>query len=131
MASDQLSANEIEAASEVQLDQFNSQLMSELVAAPSFAVVRANLDQVVRAADIDAKTADKVQQAIDKAEKLVDNGETASAAGSAEQGSSQRLDELRSQATLKQALEAADRDSGASRSSALLCQPGREDLLHE
>ena len=47
--SDQLSANEIEAASEVQLDQFNSQLISELVAAPSFAVVRANLDQVVRA----------------------------------------------------------------------------------
>ena len=35
----QLTANEIEAASEIQLDQFNSQLMSELVAAPSFAVV--------------------------------------------------------------------------------------------
>ncbi|MGH9251870.1 MAG: LVIVD repeat-containing protein, partial [Acidimicrobiales bacterium] len=79
LANDQLTANEIEAASEVQLDQFNSQLMSELVAAPSFAVVLANLDQVVRADDIDAQTADKVRQAVDKAEKLADKGEVASA----------------------------------------------------
>jgi hypothetical protein len=79
VANAQLTANEIEAASEVQLDQFNSQLMSKLVADPSFAVVLANLDQVVRAEDIDAKTAAKVRQAVDKAEKLVGNGETASA----------------------------------------------------
>ena len=57
-------------------------------AAPSFAVVLANLDQVVRAGDIDAKTADKVRQAVDKAEKLADKGEDASARGSAEQCSS-------------------------------------------
>jgi len=101
--SDQLSANEIEAASEVVLDQFNSQLMSELVAAPSFAVVLANLDQVVRAEDIDAKTADKVRQAVDKAEKLVGNGETASALDQLN-NAVRRLDDSAGQATLKQAL---------------------------
>jgi hypothetical protein len=104
LASDQLSANEIEAASEVQLDQFNSQLTSELVAAPSFAVVLANLDQVVRVADIDAKTAAKVRQAVDKAEKLVGNGETASALDQLN-NALQRLDDSEGQATLKQALE--------------------------
>jgi hypothetical protein len=102
LASDQLSANEIEAASEVQLDQFNSQLTSELVAAPSFAVVRANFDQVVRADSINDKTAAKVQQAIDKAEKLVALGEDASAADQLNQAA-QRLNNT-SQAALKQAL---------------------------
>jgi hypothetical protein len=102
VASDQLSANEIEAASEVQLDQFNSQLTSELVAAPSFAVVRANFDQVVRADRINDKTAAKVQQAIDKAEKLVALGEDASAADQLNQAA-QRLNNT-SQAALKQAL---------------------------
>ena len=102
VASDQLSANEIEAASEVQLDQFNSQLTSELVAAPSFAVVRANFDQVVRADSINDKTAAKVQQAIDKAEKLVALGEDASAADQLNQAA-QRLNNT-SQAALKQAL---------------------------
>ena len=103
LPSDQLSANEIEAASEVELDQFNSQLMSELVAAPSFAVVGANLDQVVRADDIDAKTADKVRQAVDKAENLAGKGETASALDQLN-NAVRRLDDSAGQATLKQAL---------------------------
>jgi hypothetical protein len=103
LPSEHLSANEIEAASEIVLDQFNSQLTSELVAAPSFAVVLANLDQVVRAEDIDAKTADKVRQAVDKAEKLVGNGETASALDQLN-NAVRRLDDSEGQATLKQAL---------------------------
>ncbi|MGH8822936.1 MAG: LVIVD repeat-containing protein [Jiangellaceae bacterium] len=101
--SEHLSANEIEAASEIVLDQFNSQLMSELVADPSFAVVLANLDQVVRADDIDAKTADKVRQAVDQAEKLVGKGETASALDQLN-NAVRRLDDSAGQATLKQAL---------------------------
>ena len=100
----QLTANEIEAASEVQLDQFNSQLMSELVHAPSFAVVLANLDQVVRVNGIDAKTADKVRQAVDKAEKLDDQGETASALDQLN-NALRRLDDSDGQATLTQALK--------------------------
>jgi hypothetical protein len=105
MPTDLLTANEIEAASEVQQDQFNSQLDSELINLPSFAVVLANLDQVVRAADIDAKTADKVRQAVDKSEKLVDQGETASALDQLN-NAVRRLDDSDGQATLKQALEA-------------------------
>ena len=100
----QLTANEIEAASEVQLDQFNSQLMSELVHAPSFAVVLANLDQVVRVNGIDAKTADKVRQAVDKAEKLDDQGETASALDQLN-NALRRLNDSDGQATLTQALK--------------------------
>ena len=67
-------------------------------------IVLANLDQVVRAADIDAKTADKVRQAVDKAEKLDDQGETASALDQLN-NAVRRLDDSEGQATLKQALE--------------------------
>ncbi|TDC53298.1 hypothetical protein E1212_06425 [Jiangella ureilytica] len=102
-ANEQLTANEIEAASEVQLDQFNSQLMSELVAAPSFAVVLANLDQVVRAADIDAKSAVRVRQAVDKAEEQVDKGHTRPALAQLNNALRQ-VDDSAGQATLKQAL---------------------------
>ena len=75
----QLTANEIEAASEIQLDQFNSQLMSELVHAPSFAVVRPTSTRWSGPRTSMTKTADKVRQAVDKAEKLADQGENASA----------------------------------------------------
>ncbi len=104
VANAQLTANEIEAASEIQLDQFNSQLMSELVAAPSFAVVLANLDQVVRAGDIDTKTADKVRQAVDKAEKLKDKGEVASALDQLN-NALRRLNDSPEQENLEQALK--------------------------
>lgn len=103
LASEHLTANEIEAASEVQLDQFNSQLMSELVAAPSFAVVLANLDQVVRAADIDANTAARVRQAVDQAEKQADKGNNRSAVAQLNHAVRQ-VDDSAGQATLKQAL---------------------------
>ncbi|HEY9377539.1 MAG TPA: hypothetical protein VIQ02_10640 [Jiangellaceae bacterium] len=104
LANAQLTANEIEAASEVKLDQFNSQLMSELVALPSFAVVLANLDQVVRAGDIDTKTATKVREAVDKAEKLMAQGETASAVDQLNNALRQ-VNDSEGEANLKQALE--------------------------
>jgi hypothetical protein len=68
LPSDQLSANEIEAASEVELDQFNSQLMSELVNEISYAVVGSRLDQNVRAGTLDAETGARIQGHLDKAE---------------------------------------------------------------
>jgi hypothetical protein len=58
---------------------------------------------VVRADDIDAKTADKVRQAVDKAEKLAGKGETASALDQLN-NAVRRLDDSAGQATLKQAL---------------------------
>ena len=69
---DDLSANEIQAASEPQLDRLNAQLQSEIEWAPSFAVVRSHLDQLVRAGEIDAKTLAKVNEHLDKAEAAGD-----------------------------------------------------------
>jgi len=103
LPSEHLSANEIEAASEIVLDQFNSQLMSELVAAPSFAVVRASFDQAVRMDAIDDMMADKVAKSIDKAEKLVSQGQNASAVDLLETAARQ-LNDSAGQAELKQAL---------------------------
>jgi hypothetical protein len=68
LASDQMSANEIEAASEVVLDQFNSQLQSELVAEISYAVVGSRLDQNIRAGTLDAETGAEIQDHLDRAE---------------------------------------------------------------
>ena len=48
--SDHLSANEITAAGEIQLAEFNAQLQSKLVHAPSFAVARSFVDQAARMA---------------------------------------------------------------------------------
>jgi hypothetical protein len=72
LPSDQLSANEIEAASEVELDEFNSQLMSELVNKISYAVVGSRLDQNVRAGTLDAQNGARIQGHLDKAEAFED-----------------------------------------------------------
>jgi len=76
----QLSENEIEAAGEVVLDQFNSQLQSELVAAPSFAVTGAYFDQVLRTDALDARTQTRVAADIERAEKLVGSNDLNAAA---------------------------------------------------
>ena len=65
-----MSQNEIDAASEVELDEFNAQLQSELVNEISYAVVGSRLDQNVRAGTLDANTAKRVQNHLDQAEKL-------------------------------------------------------------
>ena len=63
-----LSANEIKAASEVELDRLNVQAQPVMTAAPSFAVVRSHLDQLVRANGID-------QQALTQSNKFISNAE--------------------------------------------------------
>jgi hypothetical protein len=75
-------------------------LNSELVAAPSFAVVLANLDQVLRADNIGDKDVNKVCQAVDKAEKLIAQGETESALEQLD-SALRRLDDSQGQAALK------------------------------
>jgi hypothetical protein len=68
-----MSENEIAAASEVVLEEFNAQHQPQIEWTPSFAVVRSHYDQAVRNGVLDDKTAGKIAQFIDKAEKL-DNG---------------------------------------------------------
>ncbi len=68
--SDQLSANEIAAAGEIQLDEFNAQLQSKLVHAPSFAVVRSYVDQAERDGSLSGSSLRVVRSYIDRAEKF-------------------------------------------------------------
>ena len=69
-ASDQMSENEIIAAGEIQLDEFNAQLQTMLVHAPSFAVARSYVDQAERAGTLTGQALAEVRKYIDQAEKL-------------------------------------------------------------
>jgi hypothetical protein len=75
----QLSANEIAAAREVQVDRLNVQHQDRIRWEPSFAVVRALLDQLVRAGGIDSRTLAKVNFFLNKAEDYLDRGKERSA----------------------------------------------------
>ena len=79
LSSDVLSENEIDAASEVQLDEFNSQNQPMIEWDPSFNVAGAYFDQAVRADALGDQTESKVGRHLAQAEKLDGKGETASA----------------------------------------------------
>ncbi|MGR2752387.1 LVIVD repeat-containing protein [Agromyces arachidis] len=65
---DMMSANEIAAAGEIQLDVFNAQTQSMLVHAPSYNVVRSYVDQAERSGALSGEQLAKVAKLIDKAE---------------------------------------------------------------
>jgi hypothetical protein len=75
----ELSANEIAAAGEVELDRLTPQHQPRLVNEPSFAVVRSYRDQLVRADDIDAETLALVDKFVDRAERFRADGKAAAA----------------------------------------------------
>ena len=77
--SDQMSENEIGAASEVHMDEFNAQHQTPLTWAPSFNVAGSFFDQAVRSGALSGKTHDKVAKSLERAEQLADKGETESA----------------------------------------------------
>ncbi|MFF2271764.1 LVIVD repeat-containing protein [Agromyces sp. NPDC058136] len=70
--SEQMSANEIEAAGEVQLGQFNAQMQTAIVHEPSFAVARSYIDQAERDGSLSGKALTEVRKHVDKAEQLAD-----------------------------------------------------------
>jgi hypothetical protein len=76
---DDMTANEIAAAREVEVERLNVQHQDRLRWEPSFAVVRALLDQLVRAGDIDSRTLAKVNFYLNKAEAYLDRGRKESA----------------------------------------------------
>ncbi|WP_109209637.1 MULTISPECIES: hypothetical protein [Microbacterium] len=76
--SSMMSANEIEAAGEIQLREFNAQLQTMLVHAPSFAVVGSYVDQAERAGTLTGKALAQVRSHVDKAETLAAKGNDAS-----------------------------------------------------
>ncbi|WP_347977674.1 DUF4398 domain-containing protein [Microbacterium sp. ProA8] len=69
-----MSANEIAAAGEIQQSEFNAQLQTMLVHAPSFAVVRSYVDQAERAGTLTGKALSEVRGHLDKAEALAAKG---------------------------------------------------------
>jgi hypothetical protein len=76
---DALSENEIAAASEPKFAQFNAQLQPRITWAPSYALVRAYRDQVVRTGTVDAATLDQIDKFVDRAETFSQNGQTSAA----------------------------------------------------
>jgi hypothetical protein len=70
LESEWMSANEIEAASEVEQDEFNAQLQRELVNEISYAVVGSRVDQNLRAGTLDADKAASIQDHLDNAKRL-------------------------------------------------------------
>ena len=66
---DEISANEIAAAKEVQVGRLNVQHQDPIVWEPSFNVVRAHIDQAVRAGDLTGKQLDQVAKFVDRAER--------------------------------------------------------------
>jgi hypothetical protein len=75
----QLSQNEIDAAAEVVLPRLTPQHQPRITWDPSFAVVRSFRDQLERSGAIDAKTLDKVDKFVDRAERFLEDGKRAAA----------------------------------------------------
>jgi hypothetical protein len=69
LTSSQVSANEITAASEWQLDRFNAQHQQRITNAPSFAVARSFRDQAERAGTLSGELLAQVDKFVDRAEK--------------------------------------------------------------
>ena len=106
--SDDLSEAELEAASEVQLDQFNPQLQPRITWDPSFAVVRAEFDQLVRAAGISAGLAAQVDKFLARAERFADRGQADAAVDQLEEIAGKLNDTPGQQALADSILELAD-----------------------
>jgi hypothetical protein len=79
LTSDLLSENELDAAREVRLEEFNAQHQQKIVWKPSFNVAGAYYDQAVRSGALAGKTLATVTKHLDKAEELARKGEVASA----------------------------------------------------
>lgn len=102
LESDQMSENEIDAASEVVLDEFNAQHQEQIVWEPSFNVAGAYFDQAVRSGELSGATLDTVEKHLAKAEKLEGRGVAAKAQLT---NAIRVLDDSGDQGELKQALK--------------------------
>jgi hypothetical protein len=84
LESDQMSADEIAAASQVHVDEFTSQHQTRITWDPSFEVVGAHYDQAVRNGDLSNKLANKVAKDVTQAKKQDAKGNNQAAAQSLE-----------------------------------------------
>ena len=79
LPSEHMSENEIAAAGEAQLEQFNAQHQTRFTWAPSFNVAGSYFDQAVRSGELSGETLSKVAKHLEKAEELYGKGAGASA----------------------------------------------------
>jgi hypothetical protein len=103
LESEHMSANELAAASQIQLEQFNAQLQPKLTWAPSFAVAGSFYDQLVRAGGIDAGTAETIAGYLDRAERFSTGPQRRAAVAQLEEAAA-LLSDAPGQAELKAAL---------------------------
>ena len=72
LESDQMSRDEIAAAGQVRVGEFNAQLQTPITWDPSFEVAGARLDQLERSGDVGAKKLKAVRKLFDKARRIAD-----------------------------------------------------------
>jgi hypothetical protein len=77
LTSGQMSENEIDAATEAQVDEFNSQHQTPITWEPSFNVAGSFFDQAVRSGQLAGATLDKVSKHLAMAENLADQADDA------------------------------------------------------
>ncbi|WP_217423954.1 LVIVD repeat-containing protein [Agromyces sp. Marseille-P2726] len=109
--SEHLSANEIAAAGEIELAEFNAQLQTKLVHAPSFAVVRSFVDQAERDGTLSGNALKQVRKSIDQAEKLSGGSASANAVATL-LGNAARTSGAAADSNLVQALNALAESMG-------------------
>jgi hypothetical protein len=99
--SDWLSENELDAAREVQVAEFNAQHQKKIVWKPSFNVAGAYFDQAVRSGELSGNTLRQVSGLLTRAEQLQGSGKAAAAQLEA---AAKKLSDDGDQGELKQAL---------------------------
>ena len=105
LPSEVMSENEIAAAGEVQVEEFNAQHQTPLTWAPSFNVAGSYYDQAVRSGELAGATLAKVTKHLDKAEQL--DGQASPAAVKAQLANAIKvLDPSGDQGELREALAA-------------------------
>jgi hypothetical protein len=108
---DDVSESELEGASEVELDQFNAQLQPRITWDPSFATVRAQFDQLVRADGIGEGLATQVDKFLARAERFADRGQRDAAVDQLEEIAG-KLGDSPGQQALAEAILGARRHAG-------------------
>ncbi len=104
LPSEHMSENEIAAAGEAQVEQFNAQHQTRLTWAPSFNVAGSYFDQAVRSGELSGETLSKVSKHLEKAEEL--DGKGAGASAKAQLANAIKvLDDTGDQGELKVALQ--------------------------
>jgi len=102
-ASDLLSQDAIDAAGQVQVDEFNAQAQEEIVWAPSFQVVRARIAPRAASGELDARELDRLEKFVDRAEQF-SNGPQRKAAPNQLRAAARQLDDTAGQDALGQSM---------------------------